>query len=250
MTSQHLIIVWSGGFDSTAVLLSAGADAATFDKITVISGDLANANPDCSEQDRTARKNITETLHTIKPFDRYNFTTATEINISEVGEGSGQSETWAFMASEAVSSEDTYTEIRFGYIRHDDFWHFRPNFENAIYNLCEMTGKHKPTIYYPYEWSLKRDILPIYVKYPFIFKEISWGGDTHEVKLKEKDDLKSVFELMLSAADSATAGSVKPSDIIPKSIDISIETSHPPSINSATPTSASLDNTTSSNTIV
>lgn len=195
---KELIIVWSGGFDSTAVLLESAQDASKFDKVKVISCELKNANPECTQLDREARDRIRTNLKDIEPFNHYIWTDASKIELIGTGEGSGQASVWAHLAAMSVSI-NTETEIRFGYIRGDDFWHGGGYFVNAISNLCWIEGKNAPTVSYPFEWKTKKDILLTYVKYPSVFPHISWGGDAHETKLKEKDDLQKTFDLMMDA---------------------------------------------------
>jgi hypothetical protein len=61
-----------------------------------------------------------------------------------------------------------------------------------VKSLCAIDDK-SVNIIYPLEWSEKKDFAWVYSNHRYIFDVISWGGDTHETKLKEKADLITIM---------------------------------------------------------
>ena len=208
--SYH-ILCWSGGFDSTAVLIGATrwlAEAPYInDQYYVVSCDLdATAN---RVEDKKARDDIKKFIlesNVISPQvkDRISFyETKLEWN-SPPNACSAQAPIWGFLIGNSVPVTEDPVFISFGYIKGDDFWHNRENFEKIVRSIVDWNFKWKDikpnlSFYYPVEWKTKRDLLIDYVNHREVFDLISWAGDTATVKLKEKDELLDIFNLMQNA---------------------------------------------------
>jgi len=194
MSMTHLLF-WSGGFDSTAILLDMLTDSARYPKIRVVSYGV-KAIHNC-EEDKNARKAISKLLDLEKNarFEMIDF----DIDYFPFISGS-QAKLWACLASMFVSAVDNPLEIVFGYIKHDDFWHERPEFEAGIKNLIQF-GQHcefNVKFNYPLEWMTKKEMLSKYLGHSDVFDRLSWGGDTDTCKLKDKVDLEFIFRQMMS----------------------------------------------------
>lgn len=198
--NKRTILFWSGGLDSTALLLHMIAHPGEFPKVDVVSCEV-----DCTnnvKEDKQARENI------VKQLDNYCADWKNRFRLYEnkqelrfVGHCL-QAAFWAFIAGTCGNHGDDQLEFYMGYINGDDFWHFRTDFEEAVRAIARVCiEKNQVSFVYPLEWKTKRELLSNYVRYPNVFHDLSWGGDTAEVKLKEKEELKAVFTLMMEAAD-------------------------------------------------
>jgi len=208
---KNIILCWSGGFDSTGVLLAnlewLGQKDYAEDKLFVVSCYLENASN--REEDRAARVKIKDYVYNQSGLDqsilsRISFYESVLDWHSPEGSSAWQSSVWAFLAGNSVIlMENSHCSVSFGYIKGDDFWHCRHEFEKIVRSIVDLNGSIKDRhsdygvyFHYPYEWSTKKDILVEYIKFPSVFGMISWGGDTESVKLKEKEDLENTLSLM------------------------------------------------------
>lgn len=193
MDNRRYILLWSGGFDSTAVLLHALQNT-DIQNLVVCGCNLTNAP--CQSEDFNARKAIAETLKlTSLPRVTYHEATATfdlPVNDAETG----QSQVWAYLASTLIS-EKVGNVLCMGYIKHDDFWHFKPSFEDAIVNLirCSCSNSNVDlSFYYPFEWTEKRELAHFYFDHADVFKQLSWAGDNGECKLIKKSEIQNILQ--------------------------------------------------------
>jgi hypothetical protein len=186
---QHLLL-WSGGFDSSALLLRYVSYPDVYKNARVVGCGLKNA-PNY-EDDKVARESISKILD-LK--NRPNVTYIEE-EIETTSQSSGtQANVWAWLSSMHIDHSAEDVELNYGYIRHDDFWHFRKEFEGAVKNLVGIDNKHiKITFDYPLEWLLKKDFVEWYLHYPEVFESISWAGDTQTVKARDREDLEFLYK--------------------------------------------------------
>ena len=200
MRASH-ILLWSGGFDSTAILLDMVAKPAQYPTVRVVSCELKNAANHA--EDAKAKKAIIEILKLDKNL-RFELIESTDFNI--VAQGGGQAPIWALLTAMNVSSRDASTvELCYGYIRGDDFWHFRPEFESAARSIAKIAAPEINVKFtYPLEWLTKKEFTSWYMNYPDVFDHLSWGGDTVAAKLKEKDELEFLFRELRAATQHMT----------------------------------------------
>jgi len=67
-----------------------------------------------------------------------------------------------------------YDRVVFGYVKYDDFWHFKNEFIE-LYNSSVKLTVHKNTskLVYPFEWCTKKDVLKWYDTENFYNKNVS-----------------------------------------------------------------------------
>lgn len=190
MSNTRQILFWSGGFDSTAVLLHLLKTRDVSTTLVICGCNLTNAP--CQSEDLEARKAIADILQLTKLVN-VQYTEASVTIDAPIGLG-GQAQVWAYLASSAVL-ESVDNILTMGYIKHDDFWHFRPWFENAVTNLIQCSSDNVSiTYHYPFEWFEKRALVHHYFDHPDVFGKISWAGDNGECKLKEKAEIQNVLQ--------------------------------------------------------
>ena len=191
MDNRRYILLWSGGFDSTSVLLHALQNT-DIQNLVVCGCNLSNAN--CQLEDLNARKAIAETLK-LESLPKVTYHEASaSIDLPSCEVKTGQSQVWAYLASTLVS-EKVGNVLCTGHIRYDDFWHFRPSFENAIINLIQLSNPNVDlSFYYPFEWKEKRELAHFYFEHADVFKQLSWAGDNGERKLKERSEIQNILQ--------------------------------------------------------
>lgn len=178
-------IIWSGGYDSTALLLSKFNEECGYNVLSFYCDSTSNC-----EEDRKGRERVKEILSSHKNFNKFSFH---EIEIKG-SMGGIQGNIWPGLTLYDVSSDDREEKkVLFGYIRGDDFWHYRSHVDDIYVSLSKMLNS-KITPVFPFEWSYKKDLIHLYSTNPFVFDSISWAGDTSFVKLKEKEELQTMLE--------------------------------------------------------
>jgi hypothetical protein len=161
-------VIWSGGFDSTAVIIKYLEEGRSVSPVSV---SLSN-NADQATAEKAARLRIYNLL--VKEFGWDKLQKAKEYNWPHLDIPYGrelalpQPPIWIYMATMNSPTD----EVAFGWVRHDDVWHYR----NWIYTLTEafdaFKGK-KTTILLPFEWDTKEDLLRYYQKRENVFNLIS-----------------------------------------------------------------------------
>lgn len=195
MKNTHTI-VWSGGFDSTALLLMKmffpqyGEENIMWNVVSFTSDYVP-----CSSSDRIARETIKSMLSNFDESKRFNFIDKA-LEWEDVSScGGQQSNAWFKNVTKSIDLGEN-NKFYFGYIRYDDFYHCKGEtldiFKNNSKDDCKFIAE------FPFEWETKNDILKYYVISEKIFNNISWDGDDKEVKLKFKyelqNSLKVIFE--------------------------------------------------------
>ena len=201
--SLHYILLWSGGFDSTAILLDMRFRLQPDDILTVVSCELKNAN-NCKE-DKEARDRIKTIICSEEKYKKIADVACfyeSKIDLELPHDCCGmQAPHWATLSAiSAPLGSDRKVCWTFGYIKGDDFWHFSSDFETSIKDIYKMAGGiSENQVWYPLEWETKESILPHYVRAKEIFDLLSWGGDSHSTKLKEKCELEESLKQLIQA---------------------------------------------------
>ena len=200
-------IMFSGGFDSTALLLSKlsenincknSYDKPRYNVISVYHENIPN-----KEEDKIARDRIKEILYREFP-EEMNYFSFQEIKMSDGGIA-GQASMWpAFALTNSNLANGDDINLWFGYVKGDDFWHSKAHYENlyVIYEkiIADYTGhKSKIIANFPFEWFHKNELVYMYSTVPNVFNAISWAGDDGETKLKEKQEIKNIFDQITKA---------------------------------------------------
>jgi 7-cyano-7-deazaguanine synthase in queuosine biosynthesis len=152
------VVVWSGGCDSTLLLNLVAENFGTYEKpVKAISihhhliGDMKN------RKETESREKI---LSELKSRGLHIVHNVIEIK-SEMdymyGKGGGlpQAFVWALNILTYVAHG---SNVYFGYIRHDDFWHLRQYFEEMIEAGCKLLGK-EIKLHFPLEYCSKEYII-------------------------------------------------------------------------------------------
>ncbi len=214
MQEKHTI-VWSGGFDSTALLLSiiiqSNGNNIMYDVVSFNSDRVA-----CSENDKKARILIKGYLSKLDCFKKFNFF---EIDIpsNDTYGCDGQADLWMRQSIMRLSFNNK-NYLYFGYIRSDDFYHDKSKF-------VDMIKKHSENnvAVFPFEWAYKHEIISYYSLFRGLFELISWSGDDEEVKLKHKHDLRERLDLIFSAVEIYNCNKELRDDYSNKSSILSLE---------------------------
>jgi len=186
------ILLWSGGFDSTAILLSLLGNKELFPSVALVSCGLTNANN--YAEDKKARETIIDLLE-LKTNPRFFLI---EKDMEASWRGGTQATAWAWVAAMNVAYDKEAT-LYFGYIKGDEFWHYKHEFETSVRSLASIHSSAKVNFSYPLEWLVKKEILSWYIHHPKVFDSISWGGDTATIKAKEKEELEFIYKEMVKA---------------------------------------------------
>lgn len=158
MIEKKKLLVWSGGMDSTAVLLNCCNSNISIDTLYI---NQSNVDEGKRQQEKKSREVILKAI-------RETWKLEWEINdyevcigaISGMGVGLSQPALWMF-ASAIFFNIHKYESIVFGYVRGDDFWHRKHEFLNAFnYTFMLYSGRNViPHVEFPLEWDTKEEIV-------------------------------------------------------------------------------------------
>lgn len=156
------LIAWSGGVDSTANVISKFSHKVPFETVYI---KLPN-NEKQQKNELKARKRILKKL--TEQFGNYHVkdTEIEFVGVLPANDKFSQPYVWATSLSYNIELSN-YSWLIFGYIKTDDFWHVKHEFESVIHSshkLLLSNGK-VPPIEYPFEWLDKAYIITNYYKY-------------------------------------------------------------------------------------
>jgi 7-cyano-7-deazaguanine synthase in queuosine biosynthesis len=153
-------VVWSGGLDSTAILLDYARD-----KKPLVTVYFRLENNEHKTNFEESRRNVIKSL--LKE-QNYEFKDRT-IYIPAIRGGSSilyrnpQPSLWASHLVMGLQEQDSFEKILFVYVRCDDFWHYKESVIkvfNGMWELC-VSGLDKdvPKLSFPLEWLSKEDLI-------------------------------------------------------------------------------------------
>jgi hypothetical protein len=186
---KAMTVVWSGGFDSTAVILKYLEEGK---EVYPVSVSLSN-NEDQSTAEKAARLRIFHVLH--KEF-KDKIHRAREFAWPELfknGEfGLTQPPIWMYIATMTSPTD----EVAFGWVKHDDVWHYRQWIYGLASNFDAFKGR-TTNIYFPFEWEMKKDLLRYYVKRENVFDLISTSEAGEDWRLGTDKKCTEMQELQI-----------------------------------------------------
>jgi 7-cyano-7-deazaguanine synthase in queuosine biosynthesis len=163
------LISWSGGVDSTANVINYFANSIPFETVYI---KLPN-NDKQQKYELKARTRILKEL--TKLFGNYHIkdTVIDFVGVLQDRNILVQPYIWATALSYNIDMTK-YNSLVFGYIKEDDFWHIKAEFETVIHashKLLLSDGK-VPELTFPLEWLDKSTIIEKYYNYDKEVKKI------------------------------------------------------------------------------
>ena len=161
--SKVPLVVWSGGADSTANVIWYFSNHIPFETVYI---KLPN-NEEQQKRELKARKKILKKL--IKIYGNFHLkdTIINFVGVLRPPEGTALTQPYIWATSLAFNVDlSKYEKIVFGYIRGDDFWHIRPDFETIMTASQRMLLRGPPPVFdYPLEWATKEKIVDEYYRF-------------------------------------------------------------------------------------
>lgn len=152
------LVVWSGGLDSTAILLNLKANRIDFDTVYVR---LKN-NTEKSNAEIQAREKIEQIFNSDGTFFNDHIIDTQDY----AGLRCNLPQPFIWLTNIFNLAEfGTYTHIYFGYIKGDCFWQFKNNFVEAFKNCFLLQGRHErdlPELVFNFQDTNKSEIINYY----------------------------------------------------------------------------------------
>jgi hypothetical protein len=146
-------------------------DPKNFPHVRVVSCGLKNAAN--YEEDKAARAAIrTSLVESGDSMSHIEFARELELDIDVYG--GTQSAVWAWLAAMNVGNQDDDTTIVCGYIRGDDFWHTKSEWEWTVDYMVKLANPKGVHFMFPLEWTTKKENVAKYLKHPSVFYKLSW----------------------------------------------------------------------------
>ena len=161
---KEVSLIWSGGYDSTALLIKLLEEG---HKVWTHAVELIN-NRGQNRAEYVARNKISMLLRKRFPNSIYVANDCSiEQQVSIQHEGIVQPPLWAVIGVLAAQCQDIY----FGYVRGDDLWHYKHEFFEITANVAKMLHK-EVHIQFPFEWATKEELLPYYDKHQDVLEAV------------------------------------------------------------------------------
>ena len=160
------LVVWSGGFDSTALLLYLIDQKLEFETLYI---DLDN-NHEKNLLEKNARMKIQTALkeeYDITFVDHIvNFPSVCTESHSGNNKGATLTQPYIWLNGTMIFLMDVpqFDYVTFGYIVTDCFWHIKHPFKEAYQSLYKLLAieSEAPTLWFPFEWFNKKRIFTDY----------------------------------------------------------------------------------------
>ena len=189
------LIFWSGGFDSTAVILHCIKNNIDFDTAYI---NLQNneSKVECEKSSRERIKDMLK-LNSLKDYKDYEFGPFEFIGTGDLT-NPWQPIIWlcGFFSGYRYNFKDLYDEILFGYIRGDDFWHYKENFISMFRLMSTHFNIDPLKLKFPLEWVSKTEVYNDYYNTTnSSWKDLIWDIWTCENPYKTQEFIQSeLFE--------------------------------------------------------
>lgn len=198
-TSSKNIVLWSGGFDSTALMLKTIQETGLCDIQHVTFLSLNCKNFSTYDKDIESRKRIKEKLKEYCPsmYNRMNFIELESCdNVINFGT---QAPHIAYLSVYDSFDNSCQLDIHYGYIKDDCIFHHKHEFKTMVQSMVSFTNSFRMIsktveLKFPFEWETKESILKYYSRYPEIFDCLQWASDPGDDKLKYKFELKKMLD--------------------------------------------------------
>jgi 7-cyano-7-deazaguanine synthase in queuosine biosynthesis len=153
---SRFVIIWSGGADSTALLdYYAGSSSEDYPTIALsVSGHPYLSKAFVRKQNEVQKRYLKHAKgrgYHIR-HERMRFSGNFEWGDAK---SLNQAVMWLSAIIQVIKDKD---QVLMGYIRRDDFWHYRREYEDAFRAACLAKGI-EAKIGFPFEWDEKADIL-------------------------------------------------------------------------------------------
>ena len=169
LEEKNIIVVWSGGLDSTALLYGL---AHRFPNKTITALSIYS-NAGSRNSDKISREKLKERFDKEGLNIKY---VTVDFNVYTAGMngGLGQPVLWLTALASGVIGDNN--ALCFGYISSDCIWHYIEDFKGAFKNLNNITGNMDNELYFPLEWCSKYSIIE-YMKQHNLFDLCNYCED-------------------------------------------------------------------------
>lgn len=150
--------MWSGGCDSTLSLLRLLKEKKRVRTISVIHPQIYAVAENAAARLAIHRR-LFEMGHILDHVGEVVITTPTRRHIDIDGANNGgliQPNIWLGIAASYLEQDE---DLAFGYMRTDDFWHYKTEFNVAFKHFTKILAKESSELIFPLEWKNKAEII-------------------------------------------------------------------------------------------
>ena len=156
VTSKRPLVLWSGGFDSTCLVIN---------KLLQSDIDILYVNLDNNSFQQRHEKRAIRKLKSIiadanlpgKIVEEHTFRYQT-IKISRESIFA-QPPLW-LLAATFIANPEFHSSVSIGYVKYDDAWHYKYEIFKAYEALVNLTfNSNKVLLDFPFEWKTKKDLI-------------------------------------------------------------------------------------------
>lgn len=157
MSKHKDYVCWSGGADSTAVLVRLLKLSSEDSPVHIITIAHPQLNKKQYNRERISRNKMQRIFdkrkyHYVMHYIRYPSDAKEVISTGNLN----QPAWWVCQSAQLVEDNST---IHFGYIQTDVMWHIRQHFEEAYVSICKMMMKTNCKVSFPFELKTKVEVV-------------------------------------------------------------------------------------------
>jgi 7-cyano-7-deazaguanine synthase in queuosine biosynthesis len=156
--NNKVLLVWSGGCDSTLSLLRLLKEKKTVRTISIIHPQIYAAAENAAARLAVIRK-LSEKGYIVKQIGEVVVSTPSRRAIDIEGPNEGglvQPNIWLGLTATYLEKDE---DLAFGYMKTDDLWHFRTEFVNVFNHFVKILNKESSQLNFPLEWCDKAEIV-------------------------------------------------------------------------------------------
>ena len=153
------LVLWSGGLDSTAILLYYLKENIPFETVYI----HVENNKVKAKEEKKARKKILKALEDYYKIKITDYEVKLGIANFKYKNTFAQPLLWMFGIMQSIHGK--YDNVNLGYVKEDCFWHIKHNFEESYWHLKRVMDNHfekLPLLSYPFEWYSKNHLIDQY----------------------------------------------------------------------------------------
>ncbi len=228
-------ILWTGGFDSTALVLNALNEKEKFSTLSIAIGN----NPDQAESEKRARSRIQKYLRLEYPDSAWYDHVEHKFPTIDKNHTVSYVQPIIWLTLPMLTASEGIVEI--GWVRGDDVWHHKHDVQTVFDAAVRLTrsdgvsGHSKLTLGMPLEWATKNELLGFYerVTNPLALMSMlsvnECGDDWMTAKCPKSQVMRDLWDEMfqrLSARKTIDVPMSGPLQLVMKTMPTEVVSSH------------------------
>jgi hypothetical protein len=155
-TTDYATILWTGGYDSTALVLKAIREEREFETLSFALGN----NEGQAKREQEARDRMRSYITSVIPDSKWRGAKTLQVPSMSICCRGGCPQPVIWIALGLIESVGGILEI--GWVKGDDVWHYKTEIQRVFASASSVMRDDKCKLSIPFEWSNKSNLLDEY----------------------------------------------------------------------------------------